>query len=351
MGAAASGALVLVGDKLGLYKALAGAGPTMPEALAKKTSTTERYIREWLEAQAAAWYVNYHSESGAYSMSDEQAAALADESSPVFSAGAFEVIGSMFKDEPKITEAFKSGRGVGWHEHSQCLFRGTERFFRTSYATHLVNDWLPALEGVVGLFVSGAAPILVFAIVVLIRIRELSTFGVRRVSPRWLLIAALLAAACFAVILTFDTVIQHLFPGIDDSQDIIRASSSGGALTLVASILFGAILTPLGEELRFRGVLTRFFERWGSWVAIIVSALIFAFSASSPSPSVILPFRSRIVTSPTTRSSICMRNSFYGKMRPQSRGSEGFPQGPERRRMHEDIRRHRDNVNQIGHRS
>lgn len=134
----------------------------------------------------------------------------------------------------------------------------------------------PALEGVVGLFFSGAAPILVFAIVVLSRIRDLSAFGVRRVSPRWLLIAVLLAAACFAVILTFDTVIQHLYPGIDDSQDTLRASASGGILTLMGTIVFGALLTPLGEELLFRGILTRFFERWGSWVAIVVSALIFA---------------------------------------------------------------------------
>ena len=156
MGAAATGALVLVGDKLGLYKALAGAGPMTPESLAKKTGAAERYVREWLNAQAAAGYLDYQAESGTYSMNDEQAAALADETSPVFSAGAFEVIGSMFKDEPKITEAFRSGRGVGWHEHSQCLFRGTERFFRTSYAAHLVNDWLPALDGVVDKLKKGA---------------------------------------------------------------------------------------------------------------------------------------------------------------------------------------------------
>ncbi len=134
----------------------------------------------------------------------------------------------------------------------------------------------PALEGLVGLVFSGAAPILVFAIVVLSRIRKLPAFGVRRVSPRWLLIAVLLAAACFAVIFTFDTVIQHLFPGVDDSQDILRAAASGGILALVGTIFFGAVLTPLGEELLFRGILTRFFERWGGGVAIVVSALIFA---------------------------------------------------------------------------
>lgn len=134
----------------------------------------------------------------------------------------------------------------------------------------------PALEGVAGLFFSGAAPILVFTIVVLVRMRDLSAFGVRRVEPRWLLIAVLLAAACFAVILTFDTVVQHLFPGVDDSQDTLRAAASGGVLALIGTIFFGAVLTPLGEELVFRGILTRFFERWGSWAAIVLSALIFA---------------------------------------------------------------------------
>ena len=149
MGAAASAALILIGDKLGLYKALAQIGPAAPMALADKTQTAERYIREWLAAQAAAGYVQYHAENGTYSMTPEQAVALADESSPAFVAGAFDVIASMFKDEPKVTAAFKSGQGVGWHEHSPCLFRGTERFFRPGYAANLVQNWLPALNGVV----------------------------------------------------------------------------------------------------------------------------------------------------------------------------------------------------------
>jgi SAM-dependent methyltransferase len=148
MGAAASGALILVGDKLGLYRALAESGPLTPAQLAAKTSTTERYVREWLAAQAASGYVDFHSDDDTYSISPEQAMALADEKSPVFVGGAYEIIASMFKDEPKITEAFRSGRGVGWHDHSACLFRGTERFFRAGYAAHLVPEWLPALEGV-----------------------------------------------------------------------------------------------------------------------------------------------------------------------------------------------------------
>jgi SAM-dependent methyltransferase len=148
MGAAATGALVVIGDKLGLYKALAAGGPLSPADLAARTGTAERYVCEWLAAQAAAGYVQYLPEAGTYAMTAEQALALADEKSPVFVPGAFEVIASMFKDEPKVSQAFKTGKGVGWHEHSPCLFRGTERFFRAGYAAHLVPEWLPALTGV-----------------------------------------------------------------------------------------------------------------------------------------------------------------------------------------------------------
>lgn len=148
MGAVASGAMALIGDKLGLYKALAAAGPLAPAALAAQTGTAERYVREWLAAQAAAGYVEYRPEAGTYAMTAEQAMVLADEAGPAFLAGAFEVFAAMFRDEPAVSEAFRSGRGVGWHEHNPCLFRGTERFFRTGYAAHLVRDWLPALTGV-----------------------------------------------------------------------------------------------------------------------------------------------------------------------------------------------------------
>ena len=148
MGAVATGAMVLIGDKLGLYKALAEGGALAAAELAARTGTAERYIREWLAGQAAAGYVQYRPEMGTYAMTVEQTMVLADDTSPAFMAGGFEVFASMFRDEPKISEAFRSGRGVGWHEHSPCLFRGTERFFRTGYAAHLVQEWLPALAGV-----------------------------------------------------------------------------------------------------------------------------------------------------------------------------------------------------------
>jgi 2-polyprenyl-3-methyl-5-hydroxy-6-metoxy-1,4-benzoquinol methylase len=156
MGGAMTAALMLVGDKLGLYKELAADKLTSAE-LAKKTGTTERYVREWLAAQAAAGYVTYNPENGGkYSLSAEQAMVFANDGSPVFMPGFAEVIQSMWRDEPKITEAFKSGKGVGWHEHDPCLFRGTERFFRPGYAANLVESWLPALDGVVDKLNRGA---------------------------------------------------------------------------------------------------------------------------------------------------------------------------------------------------
>jgi 2-polyprenyl-3-methyl-5-hydroxy-6-metoxy-1,4-benzoquinol methylase len=156
MGGAMTAALMLIGDKLGLYKELASGRLTSAE-LAKKTGTSERYVREWLAAQAAGGYVTYEPENGGtYSLAPEQAMCFANEGSPVFMPGFAEVIQSMWRDEPKITEAFKSGKGVGWHEHDTCLFRGTERFFRPGYAVNLVDSWLPALEGVVEKLKRGA---------------------------------------------------------------------------------------------------------------------------------------------------------------------------------------------------
>ncbi|WP_380873933.1 SAM-dependent methyltransferase [Sphingomonas sp. DBB INV C78] len=149
MGAAMSGALVIVGAKLGLYKALAESGPIASEALAAKTRLAERYVREWLAAQAASGFIEYDKATGRFEMTPEQAMALADEDSPVYVASAFELIASGYIDEPKITAAFQSGGGVGWHEHHECLFRGTERFFRPGYRANLVQTWLPALDGVV----------------------------------------------------------------------------------------------------------------------------------------------------------------------------------------------------------
>jgi SAM-dependent methyltransferase len=156
LGAAANAPLMLIGDKLGLYKALASSGPLSSAGLAAQTGTAERFVREWLAAQAAADYVNYDSEADTYAMEPEKAMVLADEDSPVFLAGLFESLYAMMVAEPKIREAFQTGKGVGWHEHHPCLFSGTERFFRTGYRANLVQDWLPALDGVVDKLQQGA---------------------------------------------------------------------------------------------------------------------------------------------------------------------------------------------------
>jgi SAM-dependent methyltransferase len=148
LGAALSAALVGIGDKLGLYKALAGAGGLTPAALAQKTHTDERYVREWLSAQAAAGYIDYDPGSGTFSLNEVQTLAFADESSPAHFLGGFQVTRSVYKDLEKIVDAFESGKGVGWHEHDAELFCGTERFFRTGYNANLVPAWIPALEGV-----------------------------------------------------------------------------------------------------------------------------------------------------------------------------------------------------------
>jgi len=156
VGAAIGASLMLIGDKLGLYKALARGGPMTSAELANATSTTERYVREWLAAQAAAGYVNYDSHSAKFSMSPEQAMVLADEESPVFMGAVGDLVAATILDEPKISQAFRTGKGVGWNERSTCLFCGTARFFRTSYKHHLVQEWLPALEGVIAKLEAGA---------------------------------------------------------------------------------------------------------------------------------------------------------------------------------------------------
>lgn len=148
VGAAVSGALVVLGDHLGIFKAMADGAPVRAQELAAKTGVKERYLREWLSAQAAADYVTYHEETDRFSLTPEQAMVFAEENSPAFFVGAFEVVQSMWMDEPKIADAFRTGRGVGWHEHSTCLFRGTERFFRPGYNSHLVAEWIPSLDGV-----------------------------------------------------------------------------------------------------------------------------------------------------------------------------------------------------------
>ena len=147
MAAAASAPLVLIGEKLGLYRAMAGAGPLSSAQVAERAGAAERYVREWLANQAAGGYVTYDAGTDTYTLPAEQALALADADSPVFLGGAFELLAAMFADEPRLAEAFRSGEGVGWHEHDQRLFSGTERFFRAGYNAHLVPEWIPALDG------------------------------------------------------------------------------------------------------------------------------------------------------------------------------------------------------------
>jgi hypothetical protein len=156
VGAAMNASLMLLGDKLGLYKALAAKGPLTSADLAKATGTTERYIREWLAAQAASGYVEYDSASGKFSMSPEQTLVFGDDDSPVFLGAVGNLVAATFLDEPKISDAFKTGKGVGWNRRSECLFCGTARFFRTGYKHHLVQEWLPALDGVVDKLNRGA---------------------------------------------------------------------------------------------------------------------------------------------------------------------------------------------------
>src|SRR3954469_10129165 len=157
MGAAISGLMLHLGDRLGLYKAMAGAGAITSAALAQRTGTTERYVREWLGNQAAGGYVVYHPADCTYELPAEQAMVVANEDSPVFLGGAFETIASCYADHDVFVDAFRTGAGVGWHEHDDRLFSGVLRFFRPSYAARLVEEWLPALDGVVDKLCSGAS--------------------------------------------------------------------------------------------------------------------------------------------------------------------------------------------------
>jgi hypothetical protein len=137
-GATFHAALVRVGDKLGLYKALAAGGPQTPGELAKRTGTAERYVREWLCNQAAGGYITYDSQSGKFFLSEEQAFTLADENSPAFLPGMFQAALAAVKAQEQVAERFKTGEGLGWHEHHPELFVGTERFFRPGYAANLI---------------------------------------------------------------------------------------------------------------------------------------------------------------------------------------------------------------------
>jgi SAM-dependent methyltransferase len=148
LGAAISATLVLIGDRLGLYKALAQ-GALTSEELAKRTGTNERYVREWLGNQGASGYVQYDAASGKWSMTPEQALCLADPNGPVDMPGAYSIVEATFHALARTEENFKSGKGMEWGEHHPCLFHGTERFFRAGYNANLITAWLPALEGVV----------------------------------------------------------------------------------------------------------------------------------------------------------------------------------------------------------
>lgn len=156
MGAAANGPLITIGDKLGLYKCLSESDPVTSSELATKTNTAERYVREWLSAQAASGYVQYDPANKKFHMTPEQAAVFGDNKSPVFMTGAFYAISSLYFDESKIEKAFKTGEGVSWGDHNTCLFCGTEKFFSPSYEGNLINSWLPSLDGVVEKLQQGA---------------------------------------------------------------------------------------------------------------------------------------------------------------------------------------------------
>ncbi len=147
-GAALSSSLVYIGQKLGLYKAMADGVSVKPAELAAKTSTNERYVREWLINQAASGYVDYDPASQSYSLNPEQAMALTDEASPFYVGGGFFVIKAMTHAVNRIEESFKNGGGILWGEHDPDLFVGTERFFRPGYAAHLIASWIPSLTGI-----------------------------------------------------------------------------------------------------------------------------------------------------------------------------------------------------------
>lgn len=155
-GAVWHAALVGIGDRLGLYRALAEGGPQNSAALAEATGTQERYVREWLRAQAAGGYIDYDAQSDRYHMSPEQVAVLVDEDSPAFLVGAFQGAVAGIKAAPKVERAFRSGGGVGWHEHDRDLFQGTERLFRPGYLENLAANWIPALDGVADKLERGA---------------------------------------------------------------------------------------------------------------------------------------------------------------------------------------------------
>jgi SAM-dependent methyltransferase len=155
LGAAVHAGMVVIGDRLGLYKALA-AGPMSSAELAAKTDTDERYVREWLSSQAAGGYVNYDEKTNRFNLSEEQAFALANEDSPAYLPGAFQLALGSLLSVPRITDSFRTGAGMGWGEHDDNVFHGCEKFFRPGYAANLVSTWIPALDGVKEKLTAGA---------------------------------------------------------------------------------------------------------------------------------------------------------------------------------------------------
>jgi 2-polyprenyl-3-methyl-5-hydroxy-6-metoxy-1,4-benzoquinol methylase len=155
-GAVSIAPLVLIGDQLGLYRALAEHGGMTSAQLAARTHTHERYVREWLNAQAASGYVRYLADSGRYELTPEQALAFAEEDSPAFMVGAFQTALAAGRIADKLADAFRTGEGIGWHEHDHALFHGIERFFRSSYVGNLTQSWIPALDGVEKKLLAGA---------------------------------------------------------------------------------------------------------------------------------------------------------------------------------------------------
>jgi ubiquinone/menaquinone biosynthesis C-methylase UbiE len=147
LGATAAAGSVVIGDRLGLYRALAER-PQRPADLAATTGTAPRYVEEWLRGQAAGGYVEYHADDDTYSMTEEQAFALTDPDGPVFVPGAFQLVLGTLRAEQVVTEAFRTGDGLGWHQHDEDVFAGCERFFRPGYSANLVASWLPALDGI-----------------------------------------------------------------------------------------------------------------------------------------------------------------------------------------------------------
>ena len=155
LGASVHAGMVVIGEKLGLYKALA-AGPMSSAQLAARTKTDERYLREWLASQAAGGYVTYDEKTNKFSLTEEQAFALANEDSPAYLPGAFELALGSLAAVPRIAESFRTGDGMGWHEHVDGVFHGCEKFFRPGYAANLVSLWIPALRDVQAKLEAGA---------------------------------------------------------------------------------------------------------------------------------------------------------------------------------------------------